>query len=273
MTKHTYELLLIDIDGTLLDKNGNILLKDRKALARTCELGIKVSLSTGRAAQSCLSIISQLALDNHHIFCDGALVSDPIRNQEVYIQPISQAIVRQMIEYSLLNDISLDLYSATNYFVAGETWSAIAHRDFFDIPPTLVDFSNIWQREKIIKAGMVVTSLQETAKVRDFQFKFRDHLHLSWVKTPAYPEVDFINIVALGVSKGRGLEALASHMRIPLDKVIAIGDGTNDISILSLAGLGIAMGNAPDEVKAVADDITLDVGYGGIAAAIDKFLL
>ena len=55
--------------------------------------------------------------------------------------------------------------------------------------------------------------------------------------------------------------------------VIAIGDGTNDISILSSAGLAVAMGNAPAEVKAVADYVTLDVERGGIAAAIKKFLL
>jgi len=273
VTKHAYQLLVIDIDGTLLNEDGKILPKDRKALAKTCDLGIKISLSTGRAAQGCLSIISQLALDNHHIFCDGALISDPIRNHEVYIQPISQVVVRQLIEYAHLNDISLDLYSATHYFVERETWSAIAHRDFFDIQPTFVDFSDIWQREKIIKAGMVATSPQEAAKASDFQLKFRDSLHLAWVTTPAYPEVDFINVVTRGVSKGRALEALVSYLGITLAEVMAIGDGTNDISLLSLAGLGIAMGNAPPEVKAVADDITLDVGCGGIAAAIDKFLL
>ena len=62
-------------------------------------------------------------------------------------------------------------------------------------------------------------------------------------------------------------------MGIALSEVMAIGDGTNDISQLSLAGLAVAMGNAPDEVKAVADCITLDVEHNGLAAAIEKFLL
>jgi hydroxymethylpyrimidine pyrophosphatase-like HAD family hydrolase len=54
---------------------------------------------------------------------------------------------------------------------------------------------------------------------------------------------------------------------------MAVGDGTNDISLLNTAGLGVAMGNAPDEVKAVADYVTLDVAHSGLAAAINKFLL
>ena len=69
------------------------------------------------------------------------------------------------------------------------------------------------------------------------------------------------------------LRALASHLGISLTEIIAIGDGVNDISLLSSAGLAIAMGDAPDEVKAVADYVTLDVDHSGLAAAINKFLL
>ena len=62
-------------------------------------------------------------------------------------------------------------------------------------------------------------------------------------------------------------------LEIPLTEVIAIGDGVNDVSLLSTAGLAVAMDNAPDEVKAVADYVTLDVDHSGLAAAINKFLL
>ena len=71
---------------------------------------------------------------------------------------------------------------------------------------------------------------------------------------------------------GKALEALAVPLGITLAEVIAIGDGVNDISLLSAAGLAVAMGNAPDEVKKVADYVTLDAGHNGVAAAIDKFL-
>ncbi|MBA7691497.1 Phosphatase YwpJ [subsurface metagenome] len=80
-------------------------------------------------------------------------------------------------------------------------------------------------------------------------------------------------MLAPAVSKGKALEALASFLGIPLTEVMAVGDGTNDISLLSSAGLGIAMDDAPDELKAVADYVTLDVDHSGLAAAISKFLL
>ena len=66
---------------------------------------------------------------------------------------------------------------------------------------------------------------------------------------------------------------MAEFLGIPLAEVVAIGDGTNDISLLSTAGLGIAMGNALDETKAVADYVTLDVAHHGLAAAVERFLL
>jgi Cof subfamily protein (haloacid dehalogenase superfamily) len=270
---HRYKLLVVDIDGTLVGKDGNILPEDREALAKACALGIKVSLSTGRAAQACLRIIRQMALDGYHIFFDGALVSNLAQNEEVYIQSISKAIVKQAVEFAHLNDINADLYSTTHYFIERETWSSTVHRDFFDIKPILVDFDNIWERERIIKFGLVTTSPQEAAKARDFHLQFKSSLHFSWVRTPAFPGVDFINVVAPGVSKGKALKALASHLGISLTEVIAIGDGTNDIPLLSTAGLGIAMGNAPAEVKATADYITLDVERSGLAEAIKKFLL
>jgi len=273
MGKNPYQLLVIDIDGTLVGRDGSVSPEGREALARARDLGIRISLSTGRAVQACTGIICELGLDGYHIFCDGALVSGPTRDKEVYIQPLSQAVVRQAVEFSWLNDISIDFYSPTHYFVERETWSAIVHRDFFGIQPTLIDFTNLWELENIIKGGLVATSSQEAAKVRDFHLEFRNSLHFSWVRTPTYPGVDFVNVVAPGVSKGKALETLTSHLGMPLSEVIAIGDGTNDISLLSQAGLSIAMGNAPAEVKAVADYITLDVEHGGLAAAIKKFLL
>ena len=132
--------------------------------------------------------------------------------------------------------------------------------------PTIVDFTEVLDQERMIKGTLVVKSDEDKAKAKDFCLHFQDRLHFSWTGTPAYPGVDFINVVACDVSKGNFLE-------IDLAEVMAIGDGVNDISLLSSAGLAVAMGNAADELKAVADYVTLDVDHHGVAAAVEKFLL
>lgn len=270
--KSPYRLLVVDLDGTLLDKNGAVSAEDREALAEARESGILLSLSTGRAAQACLRIIEQLSLDGYHIFFDGALVSNLNQGQEVYVQPISLAVVRQMVDFAHRHEINLELYSVTHYFAERETWSTEAHREFFDIEPTIVNFANI-EGERIIKGGLAVTNPEELARARRFQRQFDGSLHFSWARTPAYPGVDFINILAPEVSKGKALEALASHLGVAMSEVIAVGDGPNDISLLAAAGLAVAMANAPEEVKAVADYVTLDVEHSGLAVAIAELLL
>ena len=273
MTGHYYKLLVVDIDGTLLDKNGAISVEDKKALARARSLGIQVSLSTGRVVKACLKILSQLSLDGYHMFFDGALVCNPGKGKEVYVEPISQELVRQMVDFARLNEINLELFSATHFFIERETWVTDIRRQFFSLEPTIVDFSKLWQNERIIKGGLVVSSVEEKAKANDFYLHFKNRLNFSLTGTPAYPDIDFFNVVAAEVSKGKALAALVSFLGIPLTEVMAIGDGANDITLLSSAGLAIAMGNAPEELKAVADYVTLDVDHNGVAAAVSKFLL
>jgi hypothetical protein len=267
-----YKLLVVDIDGTLVNGRGEISAEDIKALARVRDLGVQISLSTGRGLQASLRLINQLSPDGYHISFDGALVSHPRRGEEVYAQPIAPALVREMAEVAQRCDVDLELFTVDGYFAQRESWSTDAHRRFFGVYPTIIDLDQLWEKERIIKGGLVATTPEELARARDFCRHFEQRLHFSWAKTPAFPKVDFINILAPGVSKGKALEALARHLGISLDEVIAVGDGANDLSLLTSAGLGIAMGNAPKQLKAVADQVTLDVDHSGLAAALERLL-
>lgn len=273
MKTSRYKLLLVDVDGTLVNSSGAISVENKKALAKAAASGVKVSLSTGRVIKACLPIIDQLSLDGIHIFFDGALVASPTESREVYAQPLKAEVVKRAVAFSRLNDIYLELYSRDYFFTEQDNWAADIHRRFFRVAPKFVDFSGIWERERIIKAELVAHSAEEKAKARSFQDEFAGSLRFSIARTPAFPGVDFINIVDPKVSKGKALKALASHLGVKVSEVIAIGDGLNDISLLSAAGLAVAMDNAPDEVKEVADHVTLDADHSGLAVAIERFLL
>ena len=273
MKTNRYKLLVVDIDGTLIDKDGVISDEDKTALASVNDSGIQVSLSTGRVILAARRILDQLSLDSYHMFFDGALVANPKTGEEVYVEPINGEVVREAVEFVYQHDINFDFYSSTRYFIEHESWVSDIRIEFFKIQPTFVDFKELWNTERIIKGTLVVRTDEERAKADKFCQHFKDNLSFSRTDTPAYPGVDFINVISAGVSKGKALEALASHLEIPLAEVMAIGDGTNDIPLLSRAGLSVAMGNARDEVKEIADYTTLDVDNNGVAAAIQRFLL
>ncbi|MDD5081910.1 MAG: Cof-type HAD-IIB family hydrolase [Dehalococcoidales bacterium] len=266
-----YKLLVADIDGTLLDRKGAISTEDRNAIARAVSMGVRVSLCTGRVMLACRKIIGQLALDGYHIFADGALVSNPETGEEVYTKAIDAGVVRKAADFAHRNEVNMDFFSSTSYYIERENWVSDIRRNFFGIEPTIIDFAELWRKEKIIKGTMVVASVEDRHKADTFCRSFAGTLGFSWTKTPAYPDIDFINVLAPDVSKGKALEALASFLGIPLAAVMAIGNGVNDIPLLSAAGLAVAMGDAPDDVKSVADYVTLDVDHNGLAAAIDKF--
>lgn len=273
MGKRSIKLLAIDIDGTLVGEDGVISAEDKAAIAEADRSGIKVALCTGRAIQSCYRILGELGLDGYHVFCDGSLVYSPSRRHEVYCQTIPTNVLRRMVAFARSQELSLDLYTVGDYFVERETWSARVHRDIFGIPPTIGSFDHLPDPERIIKAGLVARTSEEQAKAERFNREFASDLYFSWVTTPSYPQANFVNVVAPGVSKGRAIEALADHLGLAPSEVMAIGDGNNDISIISSVGLGVAMGNATEELKAVAHDITLNVERSGVAAAVRKFLL
>jgi hypothetical protein len=264
---------VVDIDGTLLNREGIISDADRRALARAARAGLRVSLSTGRAATASRGILEQLSLDGYHMFFDGALVADPMGGAEVYAEPVSPDLVRRVVEFAQDAEMGIELYSSTHLFVPREDWKTEIRRSFFGIEPTVDGLGSLWRRERIVKGTIIVRSPEERAKARSFQRHFQNDLGFSWNKTPAYPDVDFINVLCREVSKGKALRKLASFLDLPLEEVAAIGDGANDLSLLSAAGIAIAMGNASDELKALADYVVPDVDHSGVATAIEKLLL
>jgi Cof subfamily protein (haloacid dehalogenase superfamily) len=271
--KQPYKLLVVDIDGTLLNSRGVISAEDTEAIARVEKAGLCVVLSTGRAAMASTWVLDHLHLNGYHIFFDGALVFNPTSKKEAYVEAIDSDLARQAIDFARRHDLHFDLYSSTRYFVEQESWAVDIRRQFFRIEPTLKNLDEVTRQERIIKGTVIVRTPAEKALAVEFQNKFRGKLSFSWTTTPAYPDVDFINVVSPKVSKGKALEALCVMLKVPLSQVVAIGDGVNDVSLLKAAGLAVAMGNCVDELKSVAHTVTHDVDHSGVAEAIRRFLI
>ena len=263
----------MDIDGTLLNREGILSAEDKKALALVGASGIKISISSGRSVSACLPILDKLSLDGYHTSFDGALVSNPKLDREVYVDPINYPLVERIMEYVHSNGINIELYSDKRLFIENETWSAEVRRHVFGTQPVIGDFAKIDREERIIKGTIVARSPAEKAKAEHLCRHFGSVFSFSRNRTPAFPGVDFVNVLAPGVSKGKALESLISFMGISMSEVMAIGDGSNDASLFSRVGLAVAMGDASDELKDMAHHVTLDADHSGVAEAVNRILL
>ena len=268
-----YKLLVLDIDGTIINKNGVISAADKKALKQAAEAGVTVSLCTGRAPQGCRKLLNELALDGYHTFHDGAQVFNPEDGHSLFNQPLKREIIRQLLDWAHPRELDIELYSDTAYYSERENWATQAHRDYFDIIPVITKYDGILKKEDIIKMQTVVKNRFEAEKVAGLRKEFSGQCHFSPVTSPSFPDIDFVNILSPEVSKGKAIIMLAAHLGIKKEEIMAMGDGLNDIPLITTAGLGIAMGTAPDELKKKAKFVTASVEDNGVAEAVKKFIL
>lgn len=266
-----YRMLVVDVDGTLVNKEGLIAEEDKQAIRRLADSRVMVCLATGRVIDACKSILAELQLNNPHVFFDGALVYLLEGGYTLKSWPVAPELVHETVDFCREHDIYLELFARHTFFAEKTNWSDDIHRKFFHVGPKITSFKGIWDREEILKAEILVHNAEEETKSQLFQAHFDSRLRYSVASSPAFPEVKFINILNPAVSKGEAVKTLYMSAGMHQSEVVVIGDGHNDISMLKAAGISVAMGNAFDDVKAAAEYVTADVDNHGVAQAVNFF--
>ena len=267
-----YKLLVTDVDGTLLGADGQVSDENREAIQELAGRGVPVSLCTGRSIMSCRGILDRLGLQqNYHVFYDGALVATADGQEPVHSVCLPPELVKEMVEFAAGNGIDLELAALYGSFSERETWSAHIKPSLFNHPVAIGPLNGVWERESIIRVSLTVREPGDKERADLFTTRFKNDLVISPAHSPEFPEVTFLNLLLPGLSKGKAIEALASHLGITTDEVVAVGDWLNDLPMLETAGLAVAMGNAHEDVKAVADYVTLTAAEHGLAYAIRRF--
>ncbi len=269
------KLVIIDLDGTLLDSKKKIKDIDKEAVVKALESGVKVTIFTGRSYHSARKYLEELGVDVPVVFQNGAFIID-IRSKKVLRSVhLDASTAKEVVERSRKLDLFYIVYS-----------------DFLDEKDMLIDREyqgpyeyylehNLW---RIKKTKDVLNELRSKDRVAEVALigeedKIKhvtesvDKQHASVIKSTTLENHAFYEIFGPGCSKAIALEFLLDHFGVNKDDVMFIGDGYNDIDIMKKVGIAVAMGNAPNEVKKIASFVTKSNEEGGVAEAIQRFVL
>jgi Cof subfamily protein (haloacid dehalogenase superfamily) len=268
-----YRLLVVDVDGTLVGASGEVEPRVADALARARDAGIQIALSTGRTPPACAAFIEALGLAGPHIFFDGGLVMDPADPRPVLERRVDAAATAELLAFVQAWDISAEVYTRDGYYTSRLTPEIEAHAALQRCRPVEADIDALLGSGEVVKAELVLASPAQVAAVRAHEPAVAGRLRLSWATAPALPHLTFVNVVDPGVSKGNAVATLARHLAVPPSAVVAVGDSANDLPMFAVAGLAVAMGNAPGPVQAAAHLVAGRVDEGGLADLIERHLL
>ncbi|WAT00627.1 sugar-phosphatase [Rouxiella chamberiensis] len=266
------ELIAIDMDGTLLNPQHEVTPAVKNALAAAVKQGVQVVLATGRPFIGIKRYLQELDLEQAGCYCisnNGALVHNAedgsifaettlAFNDFLYFESLARllGVSFQALTYTDLYTANQDIspYTIHEAYITGIP----LHYRSVEQMDREMRFPKVMMIDHPEKLDHAITQIPHDAKER-----------YTIMKSSPY----YLEILHKSVNKGQGVKKLAEKLGIARESIMTLGDQENDIAMLEYAGLGVAMGNALDSVKAVSQFVTKTNSEDGVAFAIDKFVL
>lgn len=272
-----YKMVCIDMDGTLLGKGRKVSEESKKVIKEIHEKGVEIVVTTGRIYNNAAYYSHLLGVESPVIAANGAIVREKHTNKVIYENPIKTEECIKLIEILYRMKFLFHFYTLDAIYCGNEL-TKFATQLYMT---KQVGYDNLKIKYHVIKdlekwKEFFRKTNGEITKCIAFSIKPNKITELK-------KELDKLNSVVYfgagarsleinnkGVSKGKAVKALADYYGFKRDEVVCIGDNENDISMIEYAGFGVAMGNAIEPVKKLADYITDTNKDNGVAKAIRK---
>lgn len=268
-----FDLLVLDVDGTLVDETGEISPRLQTALEHCQRLGMRICLCTGRPLAATERYLKALNLHTPPVVFNGALVPSFDDSKPLVSRPLSHRTVQIVVTEAQEYEDHLELHTAGEYYV--ESMGSIGRRQArkLGIEPIVAPFDGLWKEgESILKAQFIVRTEAQRQRLEALGEKIKPKATLSWGISPGF-EGHFANVMCGDVNKCASLDILLRELGIPWERVFAAGDSPSDLAYVQRAGCGVIMGGAPPETRRRASRVTPPAQEDGLAQAIETFVL
>lgn len=269
-----YELLFLDVDGTLKQEPHGVSAKNKEAVKEALRMGKKISIASGRNKDLLMNIVKELKLsdygDTYTVALNGAHIFENCTGKTLHTEPISLEMTRKLFEKAYELRITCHVYTENYvYFNYNDSQFSWYQKEGCNCLLVDMDREDLGLSEPPLKFYLFS---KEAHKLERYKSETDTFLEQSF--NAEYSSKHSLEYTSVHASKGLGMEYVCGLLQKPLSRAIAAGDGENDISMIKMAGLGIAMKNGLDSVKTVADTITEHTcKEDGVTEIIHKYLL
>lgn len=269
-------LVALDLDGTVFNDKKEITPRTLAALRTACAQGVVVLPATGRTASGVPAAFTSIPGVQYALTSNGASVVNLHTGEQLVNQPFATEDALKI--YDILERGG----GMMSIFIGGKSYTTRENAEnHMDVVPE--NLKSYFRTTRIEVDDMHATLRTHAHEIEKYSMLYHDEAErdAAWrAVQQACPGMELtsslpgnMEINAPGVTKGSGLLALADYLGLARDQTMAVGDSGNDRAMLEAAGLGVAMGNATNEIREIADVITDDNNHDGVAAAIEKYVL
>lgn len=274
VTPRDIQLLVLDIDGTIAGISNQVREPVKQAIRAAQAKGVKVAIATGRMFCSALRFHQAVGSDLPLLAYQGALIKDPQTQQVRRHWPVSKETAHHLLDYfeqpELRSLLSVHFYINDQLYVREITPETKIYAERSEVEPIAVGDL----RQVLTDEPTKVLALSDDTEVIDRLF---GGLRQRYTPAELYltkSVATFFEATNPLVNKGVAVKHLAEEiLGLKAENVMTVGDNFNDVEMLEYAGIGVAMGDAPEDVKAIADWVAPSVEVDGAAAAIEEFVL
>lgn len=268
----TVKLIALDLDGTIFGDDLLISERSRKAIAAAQERGVIVTIATGRMFRSARRIGDDLGIHGPLICYQGALVQDNTTGEVLYHKTIPLPLAHEIISAAHARGLHLNLYMNDDLYVERITPEAGFYSQVnMGLPLNVVGDLHAWLAAQHGSEPTKLVIVTDPA-ITDATLSLFTRLYGAQLQVTK-SHVRFTEFTSVECSKGRALAFLAAHYGIAQQEVMAVGDGHNDLDMITWAGYGVAMQTAPQAVRDAARFVCPPLLEDGAACAIERYVL
>ena len=258
------KLIATDIDGTILIPDKEFTSEVKNCITKLQNLGVKVVLVTGRMNKAALLVAQELGLNTPVISYQGGLVN--YNGEILYERYLSESQAKKIIDWANEEKIHLNLYNDDTLYSETMCREIIRYANRQNVDFVVKPFADI-KLQKVNK--LLAIDYENPDRIDRFERELpKIFPKLYIVKSTPY----FLEFSNPEGSKYHAVKFLQKYWDLKDDEILTIGDQNNDISLLNAGGIKVAMGNATEELKSVANYITDDVENNGFVSAIERFV-